>query len=482
MSTRSRLRVYFAALLLAAAAVSPLHAANFCVSTGEQLYDALATATVNGQPDEIRIEYGTLTNISAPLLEPRWVVDVTDNSNLVLSGGWTKGNNCASLATESPEATVLDAQYWSPVLEVRPSLGFNAAIMIRNLTLARGKLKNCYPGCFAGLWVNVEALPSASVTVDNVLVRHSQVEAGKNADVAAFTMTGGGTLRLRNSIFMGNDLSAGDQTAGVSVHVDSNTVAYVTNNTIFGNTVTLEHAGLSAEGNVTLSNNAIADNTSTGASPIQFSAYNVSMMTLRNNHFATREYIGGFPIAESGTTTGDAQWTQVGVKMVPNTESVLRDSGLNNPSGGIPGIDFSGQNRIINDVIDRGAVEALPEPPLGPLVFPSSPTNGSTTVVYGEPNTWTERTITFWSGGGTLNGYTFVKCTATAGLVQILTHANQYVYTGSTADDVLINLPTFTSPMLHTVTCTAQRLNGPLSTYVLHFQTVADGVFKNGFE
>ncbi|MBK7143912.1 MAG: hypothetical protein IPH76_01415 [Xanthomonadales bacterium] len=95
----------------------------------------------------------------------------------------------------------------------------------------------------------------------------------------------------------------------------------------------------------TVSNNAVANNSSTAINAIQFSSYQAPLQTLRNNHFGSRVYRDGQPFSEIATTTGDAQWTQSGIRMVPNAESVLRDSGDNTPTGGIPSIDFSGNAR-----------------------------------------------------------------------------------------------------------------------------------------
>jgi hypothetical protein len=489
LSRRDRRLIGFVLTLLAAL---PLHAANFCVATGNQLAAALTTAGSNDEDDIIKIEFGTLTSDTEAPQNYQWIFDGRgDEYGTTISGGWSKGNGCASIATNDPAATVLDAQYAGPVFLADLRFDFSGTFAIRNLALARGKVFGtpCISGsvgidCASGLGVQAWALPGASVTIDNVLIRNGVAAAGASDEIVDVYMTGGGTLRLRNSIVMGNDLGAGANTSGVQIVASGNTIVYVTNNSIFGNTVTSDEVGLSVTGVATLSNNAVADNVTTGDDPpFQFSAHSVSTMTLRSNHFANRQYVGGgFPFSETGTTTGDAQWTQSGVRMTPNSDSVLRDSGVNSPSGGIPAIDFSGKARIINTVIDRGAVEANVAPPIGPNIVPNAPGNASTTLVYGVASNAVQRTITFSTSGGNSGGSTELLCGVTSGTAQVVANGNQTVPTGGTAGPVTVNIPVTTTPQTHTVLCSYTRDGNTVGTYTYHFRAMADALFGNGFE
>ncbi|MBI2398690.1 MAG: hypothetical protein HYV17_12915 [Xanthomonadales bacterium] len=480
------------AMLLVAAWPLDSRGATFCVATGNQLAAALSSATSNAESDEIKIEYGTLTSdVQAPK-NYQWIFDGRgEEYATTISGGWTKSNGCASIATNDPAATVLDGQYWGPVFLADLRYDFSGTFTIKNLTFARGKLFNtaCISGnvgitCASGLGIEAWALPGAAVTVDNVLVRSGVSESGVIRGIVALVMTGGGTLKLRNSIVMGNDLSAGAGTEGVRVNVSNNTIAYLNNNSIFGNTVRSDSVGLEVTGVATLANNAVADNATTGPdTAYQFIANNVSTMTLRNNHFGTRRYAGGgFPFLEVSTTTGDAEWTQTGYKMVPDTESVLRDSGQNAPSGGLPTIDFSGYARIQNAVIDRGAVEAEPPPTIGPAVTPSSPVSGSTTMVVGTAGSIALRWIAFSASGGTLGGTTQLLCDFIAGSGTILGNASQTVTTGAGAGQVSLSLPVTSTLQDHTVMCTADRQNGGIQSFFMHYRVGPDVIMTDGFE
>ncbi|MCC6561468.1 MAG: hypothetical protein IT478_08930 [Xanthomonadales bacterium] len=262
----------------------------------------------------------------------------------------------------------------------------------------------------------------------------------------------------------------------------TNSLAYLSNNSIFNNSVTSEEVGLIVRNVATVSNNAVANNSSTAINAIQFSSYQAPLQTLRNNHFGSRVYRDGQPFSEIATTTGDAQWTQSGIRMVPNAESVLRDSGDNTPTGGIPSIDFSGNARIINGVIDRGAVEAAAVPPIGPSVTPDSPSSGSTTLVYGVDGAFANRIVTFSVSGGNLGGTTTLFCDGIIGAAQVTINGSQTISTGGSAGAVTVTLPITASPVTHTVGCSASRSNGPVSTYFLYFRVAPDQILSDGFE
>lgn len=491
----ARLAATLVLFALAALAALPLSAATFCVSDGDQLASALLSATANEEGDEIRIEYGTLT-ITAPVpRDYRWKFDGRyEDYSLTISGGWSKGNGCASIATNSPDATVLDAQWGGPVFVADLRSEFAGVLTLRNLTFARGQVyyDTGEPGgskcrgawelvrCATGLAVEAWS-SSGAVVIDNVLITTGRVQAGVNAPIAHLWLQGGGSIKLRNSIIMGNTLGDGALTEGVKVTTMTNSVAYISNNSIFNNTVTTDEAGLTVDGTATLSNNAVADNSSVVAAAYQYTAYNALQQTLRDNHFGSRVYVGSLPFSDIGTTTGDAQWTQSGIRMVPNAESVLRDSGDNTPTGGIPSIDFSGNARIINGVIDRGAVEAPAVLPIGPSVTPDSPSSGSTTLVYGVEGALMNRLLTFSVSGGNLGGTTTLFCDGIIGAAQV-TNGNQTISTGQHGGPVTVTLPVTDSPVTHTVGCSATRSNGPVSTYFFHFLVAPDLILSDGFE
>ena len=154
--------------------------------------------------------------------------------------------------------------------------------------------------------------------------------------------------------------------------------------------------------------------------------------------------------------------------MVPDAlpaVSPLRDSGDNNPAGGVPNIDFSGQPRIVNAIIDRGAVEAADAPPavpVGPLVTAASPADGSTTLLEGltgTPGEFVSTEITFNYSGGIAPGVTKVECSITsAGATFGMNYPGETVAVGEVVDPtIVVGFNLYSEPETGTVSCEITR-------------------------
>lgn len=265
-----------------------------------------------------------------------------------------------------------------------------AAVRISNLTLARVETNEVHTS--VGILVLSQG---GSFTIDNILVTTGRSGA-ENGRISTFNLYAPGTLKVRNSQFLNNSLTHANSGA-VYFWANNGAVGQFTNNSISGNAVTTQGKGLDASGVATLTNNVVAGNTSTANPSYEFWSGAPTQMTLTNNHFESANIFNGAPFSETNTTTGDPDWTLVGLRMVPDAASPLRDSGDNSPTGGVPNIDFSGQPRIVNLTIDRGAVEA--DAPagvaIGPLVEAASPANGSTTVLQGNPGEFATATCRY---------------------------------------------------------------------------------------
>jgi hypothetical protein len=332
-------------------------AATFCISTGVQLANAIATAASNGADDDIRIVAANVSGSTSGSGSPRWYFKPTANDEdtmLTVSGGWSAGG-CAT-QTIDPTLTVLDAEYQGPVLYIDPETAtYSGKVTIRNLTMTRGRAFLDGEGS-AFQWF-VQGTIAAQLLVEHTAIVASQSIRPNTATVRLY-QSGGGTMRFRNNLVFANATSGITSVGGVGVSVFAPAIGYITSNSIFENTATGNAGyGLAVNGVVTVSNNVVADNT-TSAAGASYQAYSSSAaaLSLRNNHFETSQFLGAF--VETGTTSGDPQWTAVGPLRIPSDTSPLRDSGKNDASGGLAATDILGHPRIVNAVIDRGAVEA----------------------------------------------------------------------------------------------------------------------------
>jgi hypothetical protein len=474
-------------LVFLALAAFDAQAAIHCAKTGNELGNAMLTASGNSVDDEIRVVVGTHTsNLRAPD-SAQWRVDSVESHdgdhNLTISGGWDAADNCATQISFNPSSTVLDALYFGPVFAYttgqEPMVG---TFTIRNLSFNRGMATS--DGSTSGLLVTVELSGAGSAVVENVHVLNGQSEVS-SARALDLSGSGSGAIRLRNSIVSLNTYTL-STSAMVRIQPQNGVVAYVSNNSIFSNATTNQVAGLNVTGVATLSNNAIADNTSTANPHYQFYSEAPTGLTLVKNHFGTKGFANGAPFSESDTTTGDAAWAGLGVERIPLDVSPLRDSGNNSPTGGALAIDFRGNPRVVNTVIDRGASEAplAVVPGIGPIVTPNTPVSASTTWLFGVAGEAALGEITFSSSGGGVNGLTEIVCEATGGTVLILANDSQYVATGFLPEPMLIGFDNLTSTLqTGVIFCSIQRGGIPGFTFASYnFKGGLQTMFEDGFE
>jgi hypothetical protein len=485
----AQLRKYILSLLVLA--ISDVQAEVFCVSTGNNLNIAMNSARINGQDDEIKVTTGThITDYHAPE-GPQWnqtqfgASEDEGDKDLTISGGWSTGNNCAT-QTMNPSATVLDARLWGPVFSLQ--LGFDADtpfagnFTLSNMTLNRGK--GFSPGQTTGVDVYGFLAAPASVVLDNLHAVNGQSTFGLTQAIN-INLGGSGSIRLRNSIISLNSLS-GATSFPVLVRPLHNVSAFVSNNSIFANSGTDTAAGLKVVGIATVSNNAVADNTSSANPDYEFYSDAPSALTLVKNHFATKSFANGTPFSETDTTTGNAFWAPLGVERIPLEASALRDSGDNTPAGGALAIDFRGNPRVVNTTIDRGASEApaSTDPAQGPIVVDNTPVKGSTTWLFGEPGETAFGEITFSVSGGEAGGLTLIECQVTNGTVLIGAYPSQWVATGQSAEPVLIGFDNVSDTVqTGVILCLFTRSGLAGSSFAAYtFKGALQTIFEDGFE
>lgn len=191
-----------AGLLALAALVAPLREAaahTFCVSTAEELRQALADVSDGGayvdEANRIYLAAGTyLTGGTVFRSEA-----LASTAPLDIQGGWRA--NCGSVL-RSPTGTVLDAQGTGGVLAiVRPQ----AVVSISRLVLQNG---NAEVG--AGLQVNHGVTPAAVVGLYQLLVRNNHASGhGGGMYVAGAAPVNYAPIQINSSLIADN-ISGGD--------------------------------------------------------------------------------------------------------------------------------------------------------------------------------------------------------------------------------------------------------------------------------
>jgi hypothetical protein len=354
----------------------------FCVNTGDELSDALGLAEVNGVDDEIRIASGTL---NLPLSwdydgsKPVWPYEPISSDldkGLTISGGWSPETTC-QFQTGLPEDTVLSPGSYGSALFFRAKTNFSPGadqtlrgqIAVRNLSIyAAVAAKNSSPGNQAAEAAAIQykgLTEQAAFTVERVIVREAQILDASNS-LIQIDVHGTGTFRLIGNALFDNRLDGDNGGTALRLNCQGGALCYVNNNSIYDNSAGTSptYPGMQLGGLVAAANNVVADNTFfpgfgvAQAGPLGSS----DALDLRNNHFQSDAFVA--PGYEVNTRNGDAQWTRSGFYRIPTPGSVLRNSGRNNPFGGVGSLDIAGNNRIREGTVDRGAFERINLPPV----------------------------------------------------------------------------------------------------------------------
>lgn len=487
------LRMAMCASVLSVALPGGAYATNFCVGSGDDLYQALEEAEGNGASDVIRIRVGTMRTL--------WSVGgATWNLNyspfggggvggLSISGGW---NSDCSQQTLDPTLTVLDGQNLRPVLGIfstSPLPGRDSMqLSVSNLTLDRGRAISSF--VVAGLTVQLtDGVQGDSISVENVVVTRSSsadFPAGNAGPRVVSLVSTAGNVRFRNSVVYNNNVSAALGGNTVSVITDQTAVALISNNSIFGNVGSSAFGGgMQVLGVATLSNNVIAENSSTNSSgTMQLCILSAATVTLVNNHIPALG-CSGVPFSNVGTTVGAAQWSGSGPFRVPNVGSPLRDSGTNSPTGGLATTDVRGLPRVVNVLVDRGAVEAQPPANTGPTITALDPLAGSTTTLPATSGPIRTTQLLFLTQAGTGTAQTTLDCQATGGSGVVTFRGLQTISNGGWAlpVDVAIDNPAPGGGSVQaSFVCNVSRENA--NSYSLTYQFVVSDqpLFRNGFE
>jgi hypothetical protein len=269
---RTKLHVLGGGLIFLFALVfsSQARAAEFCVSTSVELYNALQTAAENGEDDIVRIVQGTYHG--------GFFYVSTEPNSLTIEGGYETG--CVSRTT-NPAVTVLDGDSAGRVIVISTDKATHARI--DGVTIQNGVASNADGGglyfktsggdlqvenssilgnfcgmCGGGVFASGNSLSFTNNTIYNNSAEQNSSQVYANGGGVC---ANGTDVIFTNNTISGNSVKhpGGEAAEGGGVWAPGDTLIF-TNNTISGNSA--EHSGgLYASGDtLNFTKNTISDN------------------------------------------------------------------------------------------------------------------------------------------------------------------------------------------------------------------------------
>jgi len=351
-----------------------LQAATFCVGTSSELTDALETAESNGEDNIINIKNGDyLTDgISG------FSYQAEDNQSLTISGGWLDFTSlqipCFS-QIYNPLNTVLDGDNLTSVIILShlPSQSM-VNISVENLTISNGYSDSLSA---PGMTAYFHPGHQGTFSLDRVFFYSNNTNT---AAISALYNHDSYFTKITNSVFMYNESKDGFGSAYVSQTQDAEGVYFV-NNTLINNidNQTTPNVYTSSGLFISLSgdmNDApqglIANNLFWTNDHNDITALGEGTYYLYNNNYQERE--GVFADDVDNISLAPLLAPQI-LDFTPQPGSPLINKGKPEPvplrgfnfflqGWSYGNSDFDGGDRVVNNRVDIGAVEALPEVPI----------------------------------------------------------------------------------------------------------------------
>jgi len=333
------------AAFLLVAICGGVSADEICVSTGEELAQALALTSTNGFDNSIHVVAGSIV-----LPSTAYGYAQTGNHDLDIEGGWTPG--CTAQSHDAA-LTVLDG---AAAGDARMSLFTYAAgnVTVRYLTFAH------YSSPSGVLLLEAANNGNGDLRIENCLFTSNAASASGNI-VAALNDTGGsGAVYFLDNAIIDNVASGQRSVVLLQGGSGGSTCSLcVNNNTVSGNAL-----GESSPGAVQISypNSAktyLANNVLWGNGGTDLNVYGNSNIhpTLFNNDIGTEN--GTTPAsASAGNISSDPQFVSAAHGDYRlQFDSPVRDAGTNSPPGTIRSFDVLGTARIDGVAVDMGAYE-----------------------------------------------------------------------------------------------------------------------------
>lgn len=332
--------------LLAACLSMPAFGAQFCVHNSAELTTALATASTNGEDDNIKLAPGIYTPGSGG-----FQFHSSDLHGLAMGGGFDTplGGVPCSLPLGGAQWSVLDGAGSNRLLDIALTGASAAPVFLHDLTLRNGNsIADSSP-----VGVTGAAEWNGNVVIENISVRDNHT-AFSIAQVAA-----NGLIFVRSSEFVGNTSTSpfGLVLGVVSNRSGSGTGVFFNNNTVAGNTVpaSSDHAGVSfsgiGSGDVRVANSILWNN---GGADIRLGVSGT--VYLDHNDIGLRMVGSGVVVNDIVPYNVDPLFVSADDMRLMST-SPLRDAGVTPPIGGAGNTDVGGDPRVVFGGIDLGAYE-----------------------------------------------------------------------------------------------------------------------------
>lgn len=336
-----------------------LNAATFCVSNTTMLETVLGITQNNGQDDVIKIQSGNYipeNNFGFSFL-------FEENFDIEISGSCNSGCGEQSL---NPLDTILNGDDINRVLRFftnnnSPSITANISVSMLSINNGFYYEQQFLNSKSSGLSFEFSSNSGNHFMVDKVFFM------GNRSNLSSALRAGGNKVTVRNSIFFLNESDSG------TIYSVANKFYFI-NNTMISNTYYTQFNGGSSDAGLYItsftnqafvSNNVIWDN----YGPDVY-AHGTPTVYLYNNDYQSIE---GFFDFQSGNILEDPQLGFL--NFTPEISSPLVDGGYQ-ITGIIPfpppfhfswsfgDFDFFSGERVVNNKVDIGAVEALPEVPI----------------------------------------------------------------------------------------------------------------------
>jgi hypothetical protein len=350
-------RLMLPALAVLAGSVTDAGATVYCVGNVAELKSVVAAVSSNGYSDfDIRIRHGyyllgpEVGHDYALRLQHYFRPGYQQSGNFRISGAWN-----VDCSAQTSSSTLLDGQGQTGILQLtvkyysNPSLdpGDPSMLTVDRLQFAHGVVAYdpllSRPGCLHLGFLNYK--PNLSIHLERL-----RFDACENAAVA---MNAGGTLTLRNSVFVANRgqrRSTAHLAADGGVRIYNNTFRY---NELLGSDQYRGTLTLTSGATSYVFNNIFADNI---GSPDLGTV--LGLVIVRNNRLLTVE---GNTYLQDNTSVTPGFASQYVYHLA--SHSPLRDFGITPPYPGAGSHDFAGNARVQGAAIEPGAFELAPLPP-----------------------------------------------------------------------------------------------------------------------